>query len=157
MQQIDTPAFPYITYHTLVVGVVPTMGGKIECYGESLLSRCEVAAVEGIGLFGSGESCILSDGPRAEGVHHGVGAAQEGWKACRVVKMLHIFDVRRCVDLLYFYLFGCVECLALSVVAGCVACVGKYIYVLEILSHGNLPKVCCLYPSRSPVHSRVRG
>ena len=76
-----------------VVRVIAAVGGEVEGDGEALLSGGEVAAVEGVGFLGGGESGVLADGPRLEAIHRGVGAAQEGGDAGLVVQVLHARDV----------------------------------------------------------------
>ena len=60
----------HIAHHAGVVGVVTTVRRQVESYRKALLTRSEVTAIERIRLLGSRESGILTDGPRAEGVHH---------------------------------------------------------------------------------------
>mmetsp|Transcript_10701 Transcript_10701/g.18748 ORF Transcript_10701/g.18748 Transcript_10701/m.18748 type:complete len:349 (-) Transcript_10701:18-1064(-) len=59
----------YITNDTGVVRVVATVSGQIERHGQTLLTSFQVLLVEAVGLFGSTESSVLSDGPRLGGVH----------------------------------------------------------------------------------------
>src|SRR5690606_37958194 len=71
--------FAHIADDALVVGVVAAVGGQVEGDGEAALPGGEVAAVEGVALFGGAVPGILAHGPRLHGVHGGVGAAQVGW------------------------------------------------------------------------------
>ena len=59
-----------------MIAVVATVRGEIESDGEAFLTRREIAAVEGIGIFGGGEAGILPDRPWLRRVHRGVGAAK---------------------------------------------------------------------------------
>ena len=94
LQRTDTyTCLTYITYYTLVVGVVTTMGGKVECNGKTLLTRSQVTAVEGITLLSGRETCILTDGPGTEGIHHTIGATQEGWNTGCEIEVFHPFKV----------------------------------------------------------------
>lgn len=60
-----------------MIAVIATMGGKIEGDGKAFLSGGKVAAIEGVGLLGSGEAGILADGPGLLDIHCGVGATHE--------------------------------------------------------------------------------
>ena len=69
------------------------MCGQVEGDGESLLTRGEVTAIEGIRLLGGGESGILTDGPRAERIHHRVRTTEvRGNTGCEV-EVLHTLQV----------------------------------------------------------------
>src|SRR6187397_912028 len=59
-----------------MIAVVAAMCGEIESDGEASLTCREIAAVEGIGIFGGGEAGILPDRPGLCCVHRGVGAAK---------------------------------------------------------------------------------
>ena len=83
------------------------MSGKVECYGKTLLACCQVAAIESVGLLGSRETCILTDGPWAEGIHHAIGATEEGRDTCAKVEVLHAFEVFLCIYGLDINLLGC--------------------------------------------------
>ena len=96
----------YVAHHALVVGVVTTVCGKVKGYGQTLLSGSKVAAIEGVTLFCGGESCILTDGPRTEGIHHAIGATQEGRDTCSKVQVLHAFEVFLGIYGLNVYLLG---------------------------------------------------
>ena len=82
------------------------MCGKVKGYGQTLLSGSKVAAIEGVTLFCGGESCILTDGPRTEGIHHAIGATQEGRDTCSKVEVLHAFEVFLGIYGLNVYLLG---------------------------------------------------
>ena len=60
-----------------MIAVVATVGGQVEGDGEALLSCGEVAAIEGVGLFGRREAGVLTDRPRLGHVHRRVGPAEE--------------------------------------------------------------------------------
>ena len=77
----------------LVVRVVAAVGGEVEGDGEALLAGGEVAAVEGVGFLGGGESGVLADGPWLEAIHRGVGAAEEGGDAGLIVQVFHALEV----------------------------------------------------------------
>ena len=62
--------FTDITDHTRVIGVVTAVRGQVESHRQTFLTGSQVAAIEGVGLLSSGETGILTDGPRAENVHH---------------------------------------------------------------------------------------
>ena len=81
--------FTDITDHARVIGVVAAVRGEVEGHGQALLTSGEVAAVEGVGLLGGGETGILTDGPRAEHIHHRVRSAQIRRDARCVIQMLH--------------------------------------------------------------------
>ncbi len=66
----------------------------------------EVTAVEGVAFFGGGEAGVLADGPRASGVHGGVGTTEEGREARVGVEVVDVFEVGGGVVLLDRDLFG---------------------------------------------------
>ena len=84
-----------------MVAVVAAVGGEIEGDREALLSGGEVAAVEGVGVFGGGEAGVLPDRPGLGDIHGRVGAAQirrdagiavEAGEAVQVVGAVGGFD-----------------------------------------------------------------
>ncbi len=92
--------FADVAHHARVVGVVATVGGQVKGDGEALLSGSQVAAVEGVGLFGGGESGVLADGPRTERIHHRIGSAQERRDTGGVVEVFHTGEVIGTIHLL---------------------------------------------------------
>ena len=60
-----------------MVGVVPAVGGEVECDGQALLACGKVPSVEGVGLLGRREASVLADCPRTHAVHRAVRTAQE--------------------------------------------------------------------------------
>ena len=78
-----------VARHALVIRVVAAMRRQIEGDRESLLSRRQIAPVEGIRLLRGREARVLPDGPRLHRVHRGVRTAQERRHARRVIQMLH--------------------------------------------------------------------
>ena len=83
----------HVAHHARVVGVVTAVRCQVEGHRQTFLSGGEIAAVECVGLLGGRESGVLADGPRTHHVHRRVGAAQERGDACRVVQVLHAFEV----------------------------------------------------------------
>ena len=83
----------HVAHHARVIGVVTAVRCQVEGHRQTFLSGGEVAAVECVGLLGGRESGVLTDGPRTHHVHRRVGAAQERGDACRVVQVLHAFEV----------------------------------------------------------------
>ena len=98
--------FAHVAGDALVVGVVAAMGGEIEGDGETALAGGEVAAIEGVGLFGSGEAGVLSDGPGLHDVHGAVGAAQIGRQAGGVLEMFEALQIFGSVEALDGDVFG---------------------------------------------------
>ena len=78
-----------IARDALVVRIVAAMRRQVEGHRETLLARREIAAIEGVGLFGGGEAGVLADGPRLHGIHRGVGPAQKWRHARGIVQVLH--------------------------------------------------------------------
>ena len=92
LQRADAHAcLAHITDDTGIVRVVTTVRRQVEGYGQSLLTACQVAAVESVRLLGRRETGILTDSPRAEGVHHTIRATEEGRNTGGKVQMLHAF------------------------------------------------------------------
>ena len=91
-----------ITHYALIVGVVAAMRGQVEGHGQALLTTGQVAAIESVGFLGRRESGILTDGPRAESVHHGVRATQIGRYAGGIIQVLHPFQVFLGINRLHF-------------------------------------------------------
>ena len=83
----------HVAHHARVVGVVAAVRRQVERHRQTLLACGEVAAVECVGLLGGRETRILADGPRTHHVHRRVGTAQERGDTCRVVQVLHAFEV----------------------------------------------------------------
>ena len=130
----------YVTYYALVVGVVATVCGQVEGNGQTFLSGSEVAAIEGIRLFGSRESGILTDGPRTEGVHHGVRTTEERRNTSCEVEMFHALQVFLGINGFHFDVFGrlpvgndAVFLLPCGTIGSLDA--SKYINIFKILSH----------------------
>ena len=71
---------------------------QVEGNGKSLLTRSQITTIEGVGLLGSRETCILADGPRLEGVHHRVRATEIGRNTSRKVEVFHALEVFLRVD-----------------------------------------------------------
>ena len=68
------PGHPDVALHPRVVGVVTAVGGQVERHRQALLSRGQVAPVEGVRLGGGGEAGVLPDGPRLVDVHRRIRA-----------------------------------------------------------------------------------
>ena len=98
---------PDVAYDALVVGVIAAVRGQVEGNGQTFLTRSEVAAIEGVGLFCRREAGVLTDGPRAEGVHHAVRATKEGRNTGSEVQMFHAFEVFLSINGLDVNLLGC--------------------------------------------------
>ena len=88
-----------------MIRVVTAVCRKVEGYRQTFLSGSQVTAVKSIGLFSGRESGILTDGPRAEGVHHGIRTAQIGRNTSHIVQVFHSFQVFFRIDWLYLNLF----------------------------------------------------
>src|SRR3546814_7343132 len=58
-----------IAHHTRMVAVIAAMGRKVEGHRKALLTRRQIAAVEGVGLLGGGKARILVDRPGAARIH----------------------------------------------------------------------------------------
>ena len=86
--------FAHVAHDARMVGVVAAVRGQVERYGQSLLSRSEVAAVKRVRLLGGRETGVLTDRPRAHHVHRAVRAAQERSDAGGVVQVFHALEVR---------------------------------------------------------------
>ena len=67
-----------ITNDALMVTVITAVCGQIKRDRQALLPGSQISAVKGIGLFRRGEACVLSNRPRAPGVHSGAYTAGEG-------------------------------------------------------------------------------
>ena len=95
LDRIDGHAcLAHIADHALVVGVVAAVRGQIERDGQALLSRREIAPVEGVRFFRRRESRVLADGPRLQRVHRRIRAAQKRRHARRVVEVLEPGEIR---------------------------------------------------------------
>ena len=85
--------FTNVAHHAGVISVVAAVRRQVEGYGETFLTRSEVTAIEGVRLLGRGESGVLTDGPRAHGVHAAVRATQVGRQTGGVMQVLHAVEV----------------------------------------------------------------
>ena len=83
----------HVAHDAFVVGVVATVGGQVEGYGQTLLTSSDVTAVEGIRFLSGGETGVLTDGPGTHHVHRRVRSTEEGGDASSVVEVLHAFEV----------------------------------------------------------------
>ena len=81
--------FADIAHYAGVIGVISAVRCKVKCHGKTFLSGCKVAAIEGVGFGGGGEAGVLTDGPRTQGVHCAVRAAQE-WRYTRYI--MEVFE-----------------------------------------------------------------
>ncbi len=89
-----------------MVAVVAAVGGQVEGDGQAALAAGQVAAVEGVALFGRAKAGVLAHRPRAADVHGRVWPAQEGGQAGGVVEVGQVGRVlggieRADVDLLH--------------------------------------------------------
>ncbi len=75
MESIATPAMPTSPRTRGMVGVITAVGREIERDREALLAGGDVAAVEGVGIFGRREAGVLADRPGLQRVHRRVGTA----------------------------------------------------------------------------------
>ena len=80
--------------YALVVRIVAAVGGQIESHRQTLLSRRQIAPVEGVGFLGCGEARVLADGPGLAGIHGGIGASQVRRQTGGVGQMLHAIQIR---------------------------------------------------------------
>ncbi len=76
-----------------MVAVVAAVRGQVEGDAQAHLPCSEVAAVEGVARFSRAETRVLPDGPRTDGVHAAVGAAQVGRDSGGVVQVLELLGV----------------------------------------------------------------
>ncbi len=83
------------------------MCGKVESHGKSFLSRCQVTAVESVGLFSRGEAGILTDGPGTHHIHGRIRPAQVRSYSGSIVQMLHALEVLFGIHGFHRYLFRC--------------------------------------------------
>jgi hypothetical protein len=72
-----TPALPYVSHHSRVIGVVSTMCRKVESHRQSGLTGSKVSAVKRITFSRGRESGVLTDRPRFLHVHRRIRPAQE--------------------------------------------------------------------------------
>ncbi len=98
------PSHAHVAPDPRVVGIVAAVGGQVEGHRQPRLAAGEVAAIEGVRLFGGGEAGVLADRPRPGQVHGRVGAADEGRQpgpsvqqvlAGHVFKSVYGFSCRR--------------------------------------------------------------
>ncbi len=132
----------HVAHHARVVGVVATVRSQVEGHRQTLLAGREVAAVEGVRLLGGREAGILADGPRTHDVHGRVGAAQEGGHACRIVQVLHPFEVLGRVGALDGDALGRQPRLDLAAALGGAAALAAGAFVFqffEFRSHNQIP------------------
>ena len=83
----------HITHYALVVSVVATVRRQVESYGQTLLTRCQVTAVEGVGLGSGREACVLTNGPGTQRIHGAVRATKERRNTRGIAQMLHALQV----------------------------------------------------------------
>ena len=96
----------HVAAHPGVVAVVAPVGREIEGDGKPFLPGGEVALVEGVGLLGGGEACILADGPWPVGEHGGAHAPGIGGEARQPRLVLQRLQVGRGVERLDRDAFG---------------------------------------------------
>ena len=89
-----------------MIRVVAAMRREIESDGEALLTRREIAAIEGVGVLGGGEACVLADRPGLGDIHRGVGAAHERRDARIGVDEAETVNVRRTIEILHLDALG---------------------------------------------------
>ena len=141
LQRADAHAcLTYIAYDTLVVGVIATVCGKVERYGQTFLTGSEVTAIECIGLFCRREASVLTNSPRTEGIHHAVRATKERRNTCCEVQVFHALEVFLSINGLNVNLLGCLPVgsdtiLFLPGMAVLGLDAGKDVYVVELFSH----------------------
>ncbi|MPN08879.1 hypothetical protein SDC9_156165 [bioreactor metagenome] len=94
-----------VTGDPRVIRVVAAVGRQIECDRQALLACGQVAAVEGIGLGGSGETGVLTDRPRTRGVHGRIRTTQERRHTGEGMQMIHAFVHVTAIEMLDIDLF----------------------------------------------------
>ena len=82
-----------IALHARVIGVVAAVGGEIKGDRQPLLTGGQIAAVEGVALFGGGITGVLPNRPGAKGIHGWVGSAQKRRDAGDEAEMLDSFEI----------------------------------------------------------------
>ena len=131
-EHIENARLAHVAHHARMVGVVAAVGGEVERHRKTLLPRCEVAAVEGVALFGGREAGVLTDGPRTHHVHRAVRAAQERGDAGRIVEVFEPFEVLFRIGALDGYLFGGhPHAFAVAALSGVAALGGPASYVIS--------------------------
>ena len=85
-----------------MIGIVAAMGREIEGDRQTFLAGREVAAIEGVGVFGGGEARVLADRPGLRDIHGWIGTAHKGRdagetideaEACKILRAIEIFDL----------------------------------------------------------------
>ena len=136
----------HITHYTSVIGVVTTVCRQVEGHRKTFLTRSQVTAIESIRLLSRGESCILADGPWAEGVHHGIGTAEEGRNTSREVKVFHAFEVFFRINGTHLDMLGSLPVVIDVVVSNPLGTVlgldaSVYVYIIELFTHNSSPPI----------------
>ncbi|CDD48410.1 uncharacterized protein BN800_01406 [Bacteroides sp. CAG:875] len=153
----------HIAHYTRMIRVITTVSRKVEGHRQTFLSGSQVTTIEGVGFFCGRESGILTDGPRTEGVHHGVRATKIRRNTRCIVQVFHALQVFLCIYRLHLNLFRCFPVggdaiLFLPFHAVLRMETSKYIDLCKILSHSVQFKirVCgCIrvkFPARCSVH-----
>ena len=89
-----------------MIRIIATMGRKVESNRKPLLPGGEIAAVEGIRLFGARVARILPDGPRPLDIHGGVRAAHIRRDAGETIEAIEPGNVACAVDRRDAYALG---------------------------------------------------
>ena len=66
----------HVALHALVVAVVASVGREVKRHAQALLACGEVPTVKRVAFFRRGETRVLPDCPRSDGVHRGIGSTQ---------------------------------------------------------------------------------
>ena len=80
--------FTNVAYYTGVIRVVAAMRRQVEGDRQTFLTGCQVAAVESVGFFCSGETSILTNRPGTEYVHGGIRPTQERRNTAHEIQMV---------------------------------------------------------------------
>ena len=89
-----------------MIRIVAAMRREIESDRETFLARREIAAIEGVGVFGGGKAGVLADRPGLGDIHGGVGAAHERRDAGIGVDEAEAVDVRGTIEILHLDALG---------------------------------------------------
>src|SRR4029453_4844899 len=92
------PGHADVAHDAGVVAAVAAVRRQVEGDAQALLSRGQVALVEGVRCFGRREAGVLAHGPRPGDVHRCVGAAHVRRKTGKCVEVLDPGTVRRRVE-----------------------------------------------------------
>ncbi len=99
--------FANVAYNTLVIGVITTVGCQVKSNGQAFLTSSQVTTIESVGFLSSREASVLTNCPRTNNIHCGIGTTQVRSNTSHKFDLVAICIILFSVQGFYINLFHC--------------------------------------------------